>query len=102
LIDFGSVSSRFPVNGHKGIDRPWVGTHCAVVDDIRNEIWTAVTSQLGDVHLNRRHTEMNEMGVDFVIFVRLDPSAQTWKSLNGRLNDDVLPAIGSLLHNQIS
>jgi hypothetical protein len=22
LIDFGSVSSRFPVNGHKGIDRP--------------------------------------------------------------------------------
>jgi hypothetical protein len=39
---------------------------------------------LGDVHLGRRHSEMNEMGVDFVIFVRLDPSAQTWKCLNGR------------------
>jgi hypothetical protein len=78
------MSSRFAVNGLKGIDRPWVGALYAVVDDIRHEIRTAVTGQLGDVHLGRRHSEMNEMGVDFVIFVRLDPSAQTWKCLNGR------------------
>ncbi len=48
-----------------------------VVDDVRHGIPTAVTSQLGDVHLGRRHSEMNEMGVDFVLFERLVPTAQT-------------------------